>query len=152
MALYMCHARYYETWNTCGFLCHVNVRDVHWKLRRQNMQCRVVICTRRCSQFAQHRVVIKHASGGNTRGEKTREGRKSKRGILSPLISFARVISRVRVLSRAGCSVVSSFSERHAYSRCTKDRRFFKLQITAHCKFNMKHHIKHTEDYHRRQS
>ena len=62
-----------------------------------------------------------------------------------------RVIPR-SVLSPAACSVVSAFSERHAYSRCTEDRRYFNNQITAHCNFNMKHDIKHAEDYHRRQS
>ena len=54
------------------------------------------------------------------------------------------------VLSRAACSVASAFSERHSHSRYREDRRCFKFQITAHCKFNMKQHLKHTEDYHRR--
>ena len=90
-----------------------------------------------------------HANGENTRGEKAREGRKEKTRILSPLISLARVSVPRSVLSHAECSVVSAFSERHAHSRCTEERRCFKFQITAHCKFNMKHHIKHTEDYHR---
>ena len=31
--------RHFETRNTCGFLCYVNARDPHWKMRRQNMQC-----------------------------------------------------------------------------------------------------------------
>ena len=90
-----------------------------------------------------------YAKGENTRGEKAREGSKEKRGILSPLISLARVIPR-SVLSCAASSVVSAFSERYAHSRRTEDRRCFKFQITAHSKVNMKHHIKHTEDYHRR--
>ena len=118
--------------------------------------CRaVVIWTRRNWQLVEHprcdkrREGREHANGENTRGEKAREGRKEKTRILSPLISLARVSVPRSVLSHAECSVVSAFSERHAHSRCTEERRCFKFQITAHCKFNMKHHIKHTEDYHR---
>ena len=96
------------------------------------------------------RVVIKHASGKNTRGENTRLGRKHARGEKrNPLSSY---FSRACHQSRAACSVLSAFSERHAHSRCTEDSRCFKFQITAQCKFNMKHHIKHTDDYRRRQS
>ena len=56
------------------------------------MQCRVVICTRRCSQFAEHRVVIKHAWGENTRGEKREER--------NPLTSY---FSRTCHQSRGAC-------------------------------------------------
>ena len=66
----------------------------------------VVIWTRRNWQLAEHprwdktREGTIHAKGENTRGEKAREGRKEKRGILSPFISLARVISfALRVLS-----------------------------------------------------
>ena len=97
--------------------------------------------------------------GGTTRCDKRREGgkharaeKKKKRGTFCSLISLTRVISPRCVLSRTTCSVVSAFSDRHAYSRCTEDRRCFEFQITAHCKFNIKHDIKHREDYHRRQS
>ena len=96
--------------------------------------------------------------GENTSGEKTREVRKhatreKRREEFSRLLFHSCVSSVPRsVLSRAACSVVSAFVERHAYSRSTEDRRYFKFQITAHCKFNLKHHIKHAEDYHRRQS
>ena len=102
--------------------------------------------------------MIKHASGESTRGEKTRKVRKHARGEKrrdeSSLLLFLSCVSSVPrcVLSRAACSVVSAFSERHAYSHCIQDRRCFKNQIMAHCNFNMKHHIKHTKDYHRRQS
>ena len=107
----------------------------------------VVIWTRRNWQLAEHprcdetRERRKHARGKNIRGEKREE--------MNPLSSYS---SHACHQSRVACSVVSTFSERHAYSRCTEDRRYFKFQITAHCKFNMKHHIKHTEDYQRRQS
>ena len=105
----------------------------------------IVIWTRRSWQLAEHPCC-----------DKTREGRKHARGEkrreeFSLLLFLSRVSSVPRsVLSRAACSVVWAFSERHAYSRCTEDRRCFKFQITAHCKFNMKQHLKHTEDYHRR--
>ena len=43
-------------------------------------------------------------------GKKTREGRKEKRGILSPFISLARVTSFALRVIHAACSVVSELS------------------------------------------
>ena len=82
-------------------------------------------------------------------GKKTREGRTEKRGIFWSLLLF---LLRVSSVARGVFCGSSAFSERHAHSRCTEDRRFFEFLITTHCKFNIKHHIKHREDYHRRQS
>ena len=85
--------------------------------------------------------MIKHAGGENTRGKKREE-----KNHLSTYFSLACL------LFRAACSVVSAFSERHAFSPWTEDRRCFKFQIKLYYKFIMKQHLKHTKDYHRRQS
>ena len=72
-----------------------------------NGTCSVVVnWTRRSWQLAEHQCCDKtcerrkHARGENAQSEKTRERRKEKRWILSPLISLVRVISpALRVLS-----------------------------------------------------
>ena len=86
----------------------------------------VVIWTRRNWQLAEHprcdetRERRKHARGKNIRGEKREE--------MNPLSSYS---SHACHQSRVACSVVSTFSERHAYSRCTEDRKCFKLRRIA---------------------
>ena len=51
MALYIwtCNAR-----NTCGFLCYVNARDAHWKLRWQNTQRGMTVRARETSLLSRH--------------------------------------------------------------------------------------------------
>ena len=88
-----------DTRNTCGLLCHVNARDAHWKLRRQNMQCghcnlNSEIWTQRSWQLAEH-----------PRCDKTREGE----NILFDFILFLSHVS-----SRATC-----FPALHVIPHCT---------------------------------
>ena len=105
----------------------------------------VVIWTRISWQLAEHPCCDKTRKGRkHARGEKRRDES-------SLLLFLSRVSSVPRsVLSRAACSIVSAFIDRHAHSRYAEDCRCFKFKITAQCKFNMKHRIKQTEEYHRR--
>ena len=110
-----------DTRNTCGLLCHVNARDAHWKLRRQNMQCghcnlNSEIWTQRSWQLAEH-----------PRCDKTREGE----NILFDFILFlSHVSSRAtrypalhvssrtaRVIPRCMCHPAP-----HVFPRCMLSR------------------------------
>ena len=88
---------------------------------------------------------MKDARAENTRGQKKEETNSS-------LLLYLSCVSSVRAACYPALHVLSSqLSVSVMRFHVAQKTEGVSISITAHCKFNIKHHIKHREDYDRRQ-